>query len=314
MNEIAVVYKFSALESYSPRQIRRHRELNPELGERMQTAHDDHSRSHEKLRALLTDMGIKADYHERDGLQQSLDGYRFVLSLGGDGTFINASHFAEKTLLLGVNSSPANSVGHYCRFQLKTKKDEAELRRQLEAMLGQKPYPVRERTFQRMQVAVQDRAAPFAVLNDVLFSEENPAATSRYTLRYRSQLHHQKSSGIWVTTPSGSSAAYSSAGGQEFKQRELRFLVRELYSDSPRKKAFPASAKRATPGAPPDTSRFGRKKPLTKGVVKTGEKLHIVCSMMHGALYLDGSHHKIPVALGEHIAISLHPHLLRAIY
>lgn len=288
MNNVAVVFKFSALESYSPRQIRRHRELNPELGARMQTAHDDHSRSHDKLRQLLADMGIKADFHERDGLRQSLDAYRFVVSLGGDGTFINASHFAEKTLLLGVNSSPENSVGHYCRFELKTKTGYAALQRQLDAMVGGAKYPVAERNLQRLQVSVQDRPAPFPVLNDVLFAEENPAATSRYTLRYRGHVHHQKSSGVWVSTPSGSSAAYSSAGGKAFKQRELRFIVRELYSDDRRR--------------------------LTGGSVKQGEKLHIICSMMHGMLYLDGSHHRVNVALGEHLAISLHPRELRAIY
>lgn len=288
MNDVAVVFKFSALESYSPRQIRRHRELNPELGARMQTAHDDHSRSLEKLKQLTGDMGIKADFHERDSLRQSLDGYRFVVSLGGDGTFINASHFAEKTLLLGVNSSPDSSVGHYCRFELKTKKGELALRRQLDAMLRETKYPVPERHLQRLQVSVQDRPAPFPVLNDVLFAEENPAATSRYTLRYRGQVHHQKSSGVWVSTPSGSSAAYSSAGGRAFRQRELRFIVRELYSDDARN--------------------------LTRGTVRSGEKLHIICSMMHGMLYLDGSHHRLNVALGEHLAISLHPRELRAIY
>lgn len=288
MNSVAVVFKFSALESYSPRQIRRHRELNPELGARMQTAHDDHSRSLERLKSLLTDIGIRADYHERDGLRQSLDGYRFVISLGGDGTFINASHFAEKTLLLGVNSSPENSVGHYCRFELKSRKGESALRQQLDKMMAGTKYPVPEQKLQRLQVSVQDRPAPFPVLNDVLFAEENPAATSRYTLRYKSQVHHQKSSGVWVSTPSGSSAAYSSAGGRAFRQRELRFIVRELYSDDARK--------------------------LTRGTVRHGEKLHIICSMMHGMLYLDGSHHRLNVALGEHLSIGLHPRELRAIY
>lgn len=288
MNDIAVVFKYSALESYSPKQLKRHRELNPELSDRMQTAHDDHSRSLDALTRLLRELGVDADFHERDGLGQSLDHYRFVISLGGDGTFINASHYAEKTLLIGVNSSPDNSVGHYCRFELKTRKGDLSLRRQLEAMLAGSVYPVKERQFVRMHVAVQDRPAPFPVLNDVLFAEQNPAATSRYTLRYRGRLHHQKSSGMWISTPSGSSAAYSSAGGREFKRAELRFVVRELYSDDRRR--------------------------LTQGTIRTGEKLHIICSMMHGMLYLDGSHQRVSVALGEHVALSLHPKPLRAIW
>jgi len=307
MTPVAVVYKFSALESYSPRQIRRHRELNPDLGKRLESAHDEHSQSLEKLRALLTRLGVEADFHERDGLSQSLDNYRLVISIGGDGTFINASHFTEKALLIGVNSSPANSVGHYCRFHLSSAAAERAFQHLFEALLRGKKSPVREQELIRIQVHMHDRPVGFPVLNDVLFCEENPAATSRYTLRYRGGSHHQKSSGIWISTPTGSTAAYSSAGGQEFKKRELRFLVRELYSDSARSVQHRPAASRAA-------SLYPRGKRLLKGNIRSGEKLHIVSSMMHGALYLDGSHHKVPVALGEHVRIAVHPHALRAIY
>ncbi|MBX3722484.1 MAG: NAD(+)/NADH kinase [Turneriella sp.] len=289
MKDIAVVYKHSALESYSAKHLRRHRELNPELGERMQTAHDDHTRALDALRGVLDDLKLDAAYFERDSLRQNLDGFHLVVSLGGDGTFINASHFIEKTLLLGVNSSPENSVGHYCRFFVKGARHEALLRKALEAFFTGKKNVIPEARLLRMQVQVQGQSAAFPVLNDVLFCEKDPAATSRYTLRTGGRNHHQKSSGLWVATPTGSTAAYSSAGGKAFKQKELRFIVRELYSD--------------------DTKPAAR-----KGVIKPGSSLKIVSSMMHGALYLDGSHHKIPVALGDHIQIAVHPKPLRAIY
>jgi NAD+ kinase len=289
MKDIAVVYKHSALESYSAKHIRRHREMNPELGNRMQTAHDDHSRALDTLRGVLTDLKLEASYFERDSLRQNLDGFHLVISLGGDGTFINASHYIEKTLLLGVNSSPENSVGHYCRFMVKGNKKEAQLKSAIHDYFTGKKMPVPETRLLRMQVTVQNQPAAFPVLNDVLFCEKDPAATSRYTLRIRGRNHHQKSSGIWLTTPTGSSAAYSSAGGKAFKQKELRFIVRELYSDDAR----PAAR---------------------KGSVKAGESLKIISSMMHGALYLDGSHHKLPMSLGEHVSIGVHPKPLRAIY
>lgn len=288
MKDIAVVYKFSALESYSPRQIKKHRELNPELSVRLESAHDDHSRALDKFRKLLQATGAGTTYFERDSLQQSLDGYRVVVSFGGDGTFINASHYIERSVLVGVNSSPENSVGHYCRFHLKSAAAIKRLGEQLTAMLEGKRPELAATQLLRMHVAVQGRAVAFPVLNDILFTEANPAATSRYTLRYRRSIHHQKSSGIWVSTPTGSTAAYASAGGRPFKQKQLRFIVRELYSD--------------------DGKRLGG------GSVKPGETLGIVCSMMNGVLFADGSHHRVPVALGEHLHIRTHETALRAIY
>lgn len=289
MKDVAVVYKYSAIESYSPKHIKRHRELNPELGDRMQTAHDDHSRALDTLRRLLSDLGLDTAYFERDALRQNLDAFRLVVSLGGDGTFINASHFIGKALLLGINSSPENSVGHYCRYVVKGAKQEKALRGALAAYFETGKLPQKEVRLLRMQVAVQNQVVAFPVLNDILFCERDPAATSRYTLRFKGKNHHQKSSGIWVTTPTGSTAAYKSAGGKAFTQKEIRFVVRELYSDD---------------GRPV----------LRQGRIKAGESLKIISSMMHGALYLDGSHHKIPVALGDHIAISAHANPLRAVY
>lgn len=289
MKDVAIVYKHSALETYSARHLRRHRERNPELGDRMQTAHDDHSRALDALRRVLVDLKLETEFFERDSLRRNLDDFHLVVSLGGDGTFINASHFIEKTLLLGVNSSPENSVGHYCRFMVKGEKNELKLRSAIHAFFTGKKMVIPETRLLRLAVTASDQAAAFPVLNDVLFCEKDPAATSRYTLRLKGKNHHQKSSGMWITTPTGSSAAYTSAGGKAFKQKELRFIVRELYSDD----AKPA---------------------LKKGSVKPGQTLKIISSMMHGILYLDGSHHKIPVALGDHIQIAVHPKPLRAIY
>jgi len=285
--DIAVIYKHSAIDSYSAKQIKRHRELNPELSGRMQSAHEDHDRAFVRLQNLIEELSLSATYWERDRLNESLDKYRLVISFGGDGTFINASHFIEKTLLLGVNSSVKNSVGHYCRFALETQAGANRLRAMLNQIFSGK---ANETSLLRMQVSVPGapRGLNFPVLNDVLFTEENPAATSRYVLQIKAKKSFQKSSGIWLTTPTGSTAAYSSAGGRPFTQKEIRFVVRELYS---------AEGAR-----------------IKAGRIRRGHALEIVSSMMHGALYLDGAHHKVAVPLGEHVTIGVHASSLRAIY
>lgn len=297
MKDIAVVYKYSALESYSAKQIRRHKERNPELFHRMQVAHDEHSQAFENLQHIIEEKKLSVTYFERDTLSRNLDDFKAVISFGGDGTFINASHFIEKSLLLGINSSPQNSIGHYCRFELKSPSGVKAFRKKIISLVQTSSRASSETHLLRMQVSVADKVVGFPVLNDILFTEQNPAATSRYTLIYRGIPHDQKSSGLWVTTPTGSTAAYQSAGGTPFQLKELRFIVRELYSDTVAQ-----------------TEGRVREKKLLAGSVKRGGVLELVSSMMHGALYLDGSHQKVPVVLGDHIVLSIHPHALRAIY
>lgn len=46
--------------------------------------------------------------------------YDYVITIGGDGTFLSAAHFIEKPELkiLGINSDSKNSVGHLCSYAL----------------------------------------------------------------------------------------------------------------------------------------------------------------------------------------------------
>src|SRR4030095_13321415 len=37
-----------------------------------------------------------------------------VISVGGDGTLLSASHYVRDGMMIGVNSAPGDSVGHFC--------------------------------------------------------------------------------------------------------------------------------------------------------------------------------------------------------
>src|SRR5215510_9546789 len=37
-----------------------------------------------------------------------------VISVGGDGTLLGASHYVRGGMMIGVNSAPGDSVGHFC--------------------------------------------------------------------------------------------------------------------------------------------------------------------------------------------------------
>src|SRR5690606_17483311 len=59
----------------------------------------------------------------------------------------------------------------------------------------------------------------------------HPAGMSRYRLSIGKKSEEQKSSGIWMSTAMGSTAAIKAAGGKvlEFTGREFQYLVRERY-------------------------------------------------------------------------------------
>ena len=94
-----------------------------------------------------------------------------VVTVGGDGTLLAASHRVGTTPILGVNSAPAS----FGRLLLRREEgqggrgDRASARRQLRAV-----------ELTRMAVMRNGEAVSTRVLNDALFCHRSPAATTRY--------------------------------------------------------------------------------------------------------------------------------------
>lgn len=189
--------------------------------------------------------------------RRALAGARLVISVGGDGTLLAASHWVTGASLLGVNSAPRSSVGQLTLARRAT----------LPRILGRiasgtlLPHPVA-----RMEVVLEGHLLPPS-LNDVLIAHEEPAATSRYRLRLNRRAEDQRSSGLWVATAVGSTAGIRSAGGQPMPldARRLQFRARELYR---------------APG-------YGTS--LEAGFVEPGEKLVVESAMAPGWLFIDGA-------------------------
>lgn len=191
--------------------------------------------------------------------------FNLVITVGGDGTFLEASHKIRKQLILGVNSDPSWSVGRFCAATPTTFK-EVLLR-----LLEQKE---RVSEFPRLELRLKGKRIHF--LNDLLFSHRNPAAMSRYSLMVAGIQEEQKSSGVWVSTAAGSSGAIKSAGGQQFAPTEeiLQYKPRELY--------------------------LKKNKPyiLTGGVLSFAETIKVSSIMREGTIFVDGSHLWFPFDFG----------------
>lgn len=221
----------------------------------------EHERTLATLVAALARHGVEPvvlDVIPDEAFRAAVARARFVVSVGGDGTLLTASHFVASGTLLGVNSAPRDSVGYLALAQ------RATIPKTIDAIASGRLRPV---PVTRLGVTLDGAALPEPALNDVLVAHQHPAATSRYLVRLGRQSETHRSSGLWVSTPAGSTAGIRSSGGavMPLRSRRLQFRARELYR------------------------RAGVGFRLASGFLAPGAELVVESQMESGWLSLDGS-------------------------
>src|SRR5438270_3024210 len=104
-------FQLQAVEHREPRFLKLLEENNASVA-RVKTAHEEHYETLKLLEEELTARGIEYTAVARADLNESVDKYDLVISVGGDGTFLDASHSIHSVPLLGVNSARSSSFGH----------------------------------------------------------------------------------------------------------------------------------------------------------------------------------------------------------
>ena len=191
-----------------------------------------------------------------------------IVTVGGDGTVFAVNALRATRPVITVNSDPSRSVGHFTRCTV-------EGFRAL--FVAWQAGTTRIEPIARLQVTSGDGdGMPHRILNDCLFTSRNPAAITRYVLDADGASERQQSSGVWIATAAGSTAAIRSAGlepplapGQE----ALLFKVREPFQ-----------------GRGIARILDGRQLP-PRGLALTA-------TMPGIDLYLDGPHRRVPLAYG----------------
>jgi NAD+ kinase len=234
---------------------------DPLVGD-MVRAHERHAASMERIERELAARGLDAVWrHDWTGLDP--DDFDLIVTIGGDGTVLHASHSIGDTPVLAINSSPETSVGYL------TAGGAAEFGALIDRFLG---GGLPSTALYRMEVRVNGVVIGTPVLNDALFSHLCPASTTRYELAVGEQREEQLSSGVWVCTAAGSTAVVSAAGGRAMRSgsRRLQFIVRE-------------------PGPLRDGSAM-RHPQLVKGFAGVDVPISIRSKTSAARLYLDGPH------------------------
>ena len=142
------------------------------------SAHDEHMATVAEVKAALLEEHVEVTRIRRRREPFDASGFDLVVTVGGDGTLLRASHSVGSPPVLAVNSAPSYSVGFFCgaRRGLVADALHAALRGKLARI-----------SLTRMQVELNGEVLSSRVLNDALFCHQSPAATSRYILEASSK-------------------------------------------------------------------------------------------------------------------------------
>ena len=274
---VLVVYKKDAYQQYIQEQQDSHllrllRQRHSDVRD-MQEAHAVHEETMNGVVHAMRQLPVQFDLAYRADLKVTRR-YDLVVTVGGDGTFLQAARSVARTPILGVNADPARSEAVFCAASRST-----FARMCRAALAGRLP----ELRLYRLRLSLNGTPLPHRALNDALVVHDDPATMSRYRLSLGRREELQKSSGLWVATAAGSSSAVLAAGGVRMPWRSTRFQYypRELYR-----------------------GRLSRSR-LIGGVLPSHERLNVTWLMRRGSVFVDGPHVRIPLQFADRLEIRL---------
>lgn len=248
-------------------------EKGDESVRKLRKSHDDHEEAIAEVLAALDAIGVPYKRCESHALGVATKS-DLVVTVGGDGTLLRASHeIGDGVPLLGINSAPRHSVGFFCYGKKGSARQALK-----DAIAGR----LARADLTRMHVSLNGITISSRVLNEALYCHVSPAATSRYILRIEDPNgeaveEEQRSSGLWIGPAAGSTAAQRSAGGRVLPllSRKIQVVVREPYI------------------------AIGKTLRYRRGIVGKGGRVTLVSKMREAKVFLDGHERVSDVTIGD---------------
>ncbi|XP_028192100.1 NADH kinase-like isoform X2 [Glycine soja] len=253
--------------------------INPQILEFLENRRKVHHDAINFCQAILQKKSIEWKAVHRNNLSQPINDVDLVVTVGGDGTLLQASHLMDdKIPVLGVNSDPTQideveefgsefdahrSTGHLCAATVEN------FEQVLDSILEGQIVPSE---LTRIMMSVNGLDLSTYALNDILIAHPYPASVSRFSFR---------SSGLRVSTATGSTAAMQSAGGfpMPILSQDLQYMLREPIS-------------------------LGATSNYMHGLIKRNQTIVATWTCRKGVIYIDGSHVNYTFKDGDIIAIS----------
>lgn len=222
---------------------------------------------------------------DRDKLsEKQFRGKDMVIAVGGDGTFLRAAHFVDKQLILGVNADAKNKEGFFM------KADKNDFEKKFKKIINNKFKIGR---LPRLEARINSKKIETYALNEFFVGARKSYHAAKYVIQVDSKKERQKSSGILVTTPTGSYAWAKSCCRKTLplNSKNYQFVVREPYEG----KVF-------------------KNYRLKCGVLNKNQKITIASEMLDGILIADSVSKEYSLKNGSKATIKLSDKHLNVIW
>lgn len=258
------------------------------IAAKFQVAHDKHHASLKLVKDTLTALGIEYKVVGMTDQKENLDDIDIVVAVGGDGTFLYASHhFGGTVPLLGVNSSYPESAGHFCLAHADNFKTT------LTSIIDGTLKPI---GLTRLKLTLDGVVLPHRPLNEVGIGHQYFAGTSRYTVTIGDVTESHKGGGIVFGTAAGSTGWLDSIEGKNLPitDRRMQYSVRSVIH--------------------PMGEKDRERRLLHRGILPEGATATIISGMSgdDGVLAVDGAHIRYEFPLGAALTVSTDEVLLPA--
>lgn len=210
------------------------------------------------VKNTLKKFNINYNLANRDKLRKSqFQNKELVIAVGGDGTFLRAAQFVDNQTLFGVNSDIKSKEG----FFMKANKNDFEkkLKKIMKNQIKIKKLP-------RLEANISNKNIETLALNEFFIGARKSYHAAKYVIEANGSKERQKSSGILVTTPTGSYAWAKSCCNKTLplNSKNFQFVVREPYEG----KVF-------------------KNYRLKYGILNKNQKIKIISEMLDGILIAD---------------------------
>lgn len=271
----AIVYKISIWEIYreSPdEETRAYLERGGQNLELLKRSAGVQKETLERTQEALDRAGIEHELFYRAELsRKSVEDKDLVISVGGDGTFLEASHNVPPGLpMLGVNSDPERSTGFFSATDGSG----------VEAFIENLEDQPRTATA-RLQVSIDGQRVGPPALNDILFAHRNPAATTRYRMiapeKALDSERATRNSGFLICTAAGSSGWMFQESGElmPLDDHRMQYLHRGMRDVRPTFTSEDANS------------------------------VELESLTRSGLVFIDGDHTQVPLTLGQKLHVDL---------
>lgn len=230
-NKVLVSVKQTRLKTESDRLNLQGLHLDAELcrrGFNVHRLHESHSTHHGSLESVTSALEARnlpfTVQYARELSSSSVEGVSFVISVGGDGTFLETAQLVKDPTIpvLAVNSDPQTSVGKLCSVAMRSPDDFETCLTRIER--GFFSWYLRARVGLILIEANGNRIkTDRAAVNEMLFAEQEVCRPTMHQIQIDENPLGpiQKTSGVLVCSGSGSTAWMNSACAIRVDDTEL---------------------------------------------------------------------------------------------